>query len=439
MTPEYLGLAMMAALLVSIFAGFPIAFTLIVLPFVFGYPVMGNRLFSLLVSNTLGVMNDTVLAAVPLFIFMGLVLERAALMERLFLGFRRIMAPVPGCLYLSVLILCTLLAAATGIIGTSITLMGLMAAPVMMKSNYDTRLSAGTITAGGCLGMLIPPSVMLVVMGPVVGVSVARLFAAAIIPGLILSGLYTGYTLVRCLLNPRLGPPVPLEERTGSWAHNLKEFSFGAVPLVILIAATLGAILTGLATPTEAAGMGSLAAMGLAAVYRRLSVGLVKEAVFRTIQTTSMVMFLIVASIFYGSVFTHLGTTGLIARSLLGLPISPIFLFILMQVFIFLLGWPLEWPVIILIFCPMFLPIIKELGYNLVWFSIVVAVNLQTAFLSPPVAMAAYYLRGVVPSWSLKDIYLGMVEFMVLQSVGLIVVICVPSTSLWLPGILFGR
>lgn len=439
MSPEYLGLLMLGALLVSIFAGFPIAFTLIILTIAFGYPVMGKGLFSLLVSNTFGVMSEETFAAVPLFVFMGYVLERAGLMERLFRSLQQILAPVPGRLYLAVLLLCTLFAAATGIIGASVTIMSLMAAPIMIRSGYDARMSAGAIAAGGTLGILIPPSVMLVVMGPVMGISVSRLFAGAVIPGLILSILYIGYTMIRSLINPLLAPPIPPEERAASWVEVSKEFLAGVVPLMVLIFATLGSILIGLATPTEAAGIGSVAAIVLAIAYRRLSFKQLKEVVYNTILTSSMVLFLVTASVFYSALFTRLGTTTLIAQALLKLPIPPMGLIIIVMVVIFILGWPLEWPAVVLIFCPIFFPIVKDLGCDLLWFGILVAVNLQTAFLSPPVAMAAYYVKGVVPSWQLKDIYIGMFQFMMLQLIGLIIVLFVPATVLWLPNILYGR
>jgi tripartite ATP-independent transporter DctM subunit len=430
---------MLGTLLATIFAGFPIAFTLIILSIIFGFPVMGEGLFSLLVSNTLGVITEETFAAVPLFIFMGYILERVGLMDRLFRSFQQIVAPVPGALYLSVIVLCTLFAAATGIIGASVTLMSLIAAPIMIRSGYDVRMSAGAIAAGGTLGILIPPSVMLVVMGPVMGVSVAKLFAGAVIPGLILSGLYISYTLIRSLINQRLGPPIPAQERIVSRIEVLKDFVAGALPLAALIFATLGSILIGLATPTEAAGMGAVMALVLAIAYRRLSFRLLKEMVYNTIQTSSMVLILVMASVFFGAVFTHLGTTTFIAQTLLKIPLPPIGFIIMLMSVIFLLGWPLEWAPVVLIFCPIFLPIVKGLGFDVLWFSILVAVNLQTAFLSPPVAMAAYYVRGTVPSWELKDIYMGMLQFMMLQLVGLLLLLFFPSLALWLPTVLYGR
>ena len=439
MSPEYLGLVLLAALLTAIFVGYPIAFTLIILSFVFGYIGFGARVFDLMFFQTIGLMKEETLAAVPLFIFMGHLLEHAGLMERLFKAFQFILARLPGSLYLGVLFTATIFATATGIIGASVTVMGLMAAPVMMKANYDPKLSAGVITAGGTLGILIPPSVMLVVMGPVVGVSVIHLFAGAIIPGLLLSGLYIAYAMTRSFLNPKLGPPLPLEERATSYGQILKELLGGVIPMAFIIFAALGSIIFGLATPTEAAAMGASGALLLTILYRRLTLGVLRGAAYKTLQTSSLVLFLAVASNVYGAVFTRLGTSTMIAQSMLALPVPPLGMLALLMLVIFLLGWPLEWPAIILIFVPIFLPVVQELKFDLVWFSILVAVNLQTAFLSPPVAMAAYYLKAVAPKWELTQIYRGMFDFMILQVIGLAIVFFFPQVALWLPNYLFGK
>jgi tripartite ATP-independent transporter DctM subunit len=436
MSPEYLGLILLGSLLTGIFIGFPIAFTLIILAIVFGYIGFGPTVFYLMVFQTIGLMKEETLAAVPLFIFMGHVLEEAGLMERLFRSFQFILAPVRGSLYLGVLATSTLFATATGIIGASVTVMGMMAAPTMIRAGYDPRMSAGVITAGGSLGILIPPSVMLVVMGPVIGVSVIDLFAAAIIPGLILSGLYISYTMIVSFLKPELGPPLPLEERAESYGQIITEFLSGIVPLAVIIVAALGSIIMGMATPTEAAGMGATGAFLLTLAYRRMTWRRLHEATVKTLTTSSLVLFLAVASNIYGAVFTRLGTGTMIAEGLLALPLAPLALMALLMAVIFLLGWPLEWPAIIFIFIPIFLPVVLELEFNLVWFSTLVAVNLQTAFLSPPVAMAAYYLKAVVPTWQLADIYKGMFAFMMLQVIGLIIVFFFPDVALWLPRVL---
>jgi tripartite ATP-independent transporter DctM subunit len=317
--------------------------------------------------------------------------------------------------------------------------MGLMAAPAMMKAGYDPKLSAGCITAGGCLGILIPPSVMLVVMGPIVGASIIKLFAAAIIPGLILAGLYIAYALIRSHLDPKLGPPLPRDQWAKSVGQMLREFAAGIVPMAVIMFAALGSIIFGLATPTEAAAMGATGALVLTAAYRRFTWRGLREACLKTLETSSLVLFLAVASNIYGAVFTRLGTSTLMADALLSLPLPPSLMLIALLIVIFLLGWPLEWPAIVFIFLPIFLPVVEALKLDLVWFCTLVAVCLQTAFLSPPVAMAAYYLKAVAPKWELSQIYRGMFDFMLLQLLGLAIVFTWPETALWLPEKLFGK
>jgi tripartite ATP-independent transporter DctM subunit len=390
-----------------------------------------------MVFQTIGIMKEETLAAVPLFIFMGHVLEQAGLMERLFNAFRLILAPVRGSLYLGVLLTSTIFATATGIIGASVTVMGLMAAPAMTKARYDPKLSAGSIAAGGTLGILIPPSVMLVVMGPIVGVSIVELFAAAIVPGLMLATLYIGYAMIRSFINPKLGPPLPMAERATSYGQIVREFFAGVVPLAVIIFAALGSIIAGLATPTEAAAMGASGALLLTLCYGRLNYAMLRTASLQALQTSSLVLFLAVASNIYGAVFTRLGTSSMLANTLVSLPVPPLAMLAILMLVIFLLGWPLEWPAIIFIFLPIFIPVVQALKFDLVWFSTLVAVNLQTAFLSPPVAMAAYYLKAVAPDWELKDIYRGMFDFMLLQMLGLALLFFFPQIALWLPNLLF--
>ncbi len=439
MSPEMLGFVLLGALLTGIFIGFPIAFTLLILAIVFGTVGIGKQVFYLMYFQTVGLMGEETLAAVPLFVFMGHMLEQAGLMERLFKSFQFIFARVRGALFLGVLLTATVFATATGIIGASVTVIGLLAAPTMMKGKYDVAMSAGVITAGGCLGILIPPSVMLVILGPVLGVSVVRLFIAAIIPGLILSSLFIGYTLIRCYINHDLGPRLPEDQRPTSYLQVLKEFVSGIVPLAMIIFASLGSIIAGLATPTEGAAMAATGSILLTACYGRLSLENLKITGLKTLQTTSMICFLAVASNIYGAVFARLGTAGLITNTLLSLAVSPMVLVAILMVVIFILGWPLEWPAIVLIFVPIFYPVVEKMGFNLVWFATLVAVNLQTAFLSPPVAMAAYYLKGVAPDWDLKKIYSGMMQFMVLQCIGLAIVLFFPQVALWLPDLFFAK
>ena len=437
---EFLGLLMMISMIGIIFVGFPIAFTLLFIALVFGTIGLGSDLtFALAYLQIWGTMKDDILPAVPLFIFMGFMAERAGLMERLFWALRDVLAPVRGSLYIVVVLTATVFAMATGIVGAAVTVLGLMAAPVMLKAGYDARMSAGAIAAGGTLGILIPPSVMLVVMGPTIGVPVNLLYGAALGPGFLLAALYIVYCLVRSLLNPKLGPPVPLDERVTDPRKIVVEFIVGVVPITMLIAFTLGTILGGLATATEAASCGAFGATLLALLYRRLSFQVLKEAAIATMLTSSMVLFLAVASNIFGAVFTRLGASALVTGVLADLPFPDMGKLLLIMALIFILGWPFEWPAIVLVFLPIFLPVIQTLDLGMsslemmTWFGAIVAVNLQTAFLSPPVAMSAYYLRNVVPAWSLLTIYKGMAEFMVIQIVCLLMVIFWPAVVLWLP------
>jgi tripartite ATP-independent transporter DctM subunit len=434
-SPEVIGLVSLVVLFAAIFIGFPIAFTLIAVGLGIGYFALGDLALHLMTLQFFSVMRDPTLASVPFFLFMGYLLEQSGLMERLFRAVQLLLASLHGSLYLAVLITATIFAAATGIVGSSVTLLGVMAAPAMKRSGYDVRLSAGSIAAGGTLGILIPPSVMLIVMGPVVGVPTTDLFAAAIIPGLLLSGLYIIYTLTRCYINPKLGPPLPMDERE-TIAVVLKELLFGIAPVVVIILATLGVILAGIATPTDAGAVGAFAVLVLTLAYRRLTWQKLRSSVYSTLLVSSMILLLVAASNYFGAVFSRLGSATLIAESLLGLNFSPTIMLLLILAIIFVLGWPLEWVPIVLIVVPILLPLVQKLGIDLVWFCTLVAVCLQTAWLSPPVALSAYFLRGVVPDWPLKDIYAGMMQFMVLQIVGLLLVLFFPQLALWLPGVL---
>ncbi len=436
MSPEVLGLLALASLFFFILIGFPISFTLIFLSLVTGYIGIGKVVFNLMTLQFYSVMTDTVLSAVPFFLFMGYILESSGLMDRLFKAFQLMLARLPGSLYLAVTATATVFAAATGIVGSSITLLGVMAAPTMRESKYNVRLSAGCISAGGTLGILIPPSIMLVVMGPVVGVPVTDLFAAAIFPGLILASIYIGYTLIRCWINPELGPPLPLELRADSFAWVLKELCLGVIPVLTLILATLGSIMAGMATPTEGAAAGAFGSLVLTSVYRRLTwVGL-KSSVMRTVEISAMILLLVAASNFFGSVFSRLGSATMLTNVLMGLHLHPMVMLFLILALIFVLGWPLEWVPIVLIIIPVLMPLVRQMDYNLLWFCTLVAVTLQTAWLSPPVALSAYFLKGVVPNWELKDIYIGMMQFMVLQLVGMTLIVLFPAIATWLPALL---
>ena len=438
-SPATLGFILVAVMLFAIFIGFPISFTLIFLGFVFGYLGFGPLVFYLMTLQFSMVMTEQALAAVPLFVFMGIMMEQAGLMERLFSSVQLMLARVRGSLYYAVLFVSVIFAAATGIVGASVTILGIMASKSMNKSGYDVRLAAGTITAGGTLGILIPPSIMLVVMGPIMEIPVTDLFAAAIIPGILLALLYAGYTTLRCWQNPSLGPVLPVEMRATSMKQVWIEFFLGLVPPAALVFAALGSILFGFATPTEAAGCGAMGAILLSLAYKKLTFSKLQGVLVKTLEITALIMVLVAASNFFGSVFSRLGTPMVLTEFLLNLEVNKYFILFIVMAMIFLLGWPLEWVPIVLIIIPIILPLIESLGFNLTWFAILVAVNLQTAWLSPPVALSAYFLKGVVPEWDLKDIYIGMMQFMVLQIIGLILIIVFPQLVLWLPTLIYGQ
>ncbi|MGI9402119.1 MAG: TRAP transporter large permease, partial [Rhizobiaceae bacterium] len=386
-----------------------------------------------------GTMMEQTLAAVPLFVFMGFMMEQAGLMERLFRSVQLILARMRGSLFVAVLFVSVIFGAATGIVGASVTILGIMAATTMNRSGYDVRLAAGTITAGGTLGILIPPSIMLVVMGPVLEVPVTDLFAAAILPGIMMAVLYLVYALGRCWLNPSLGPPVPEDEMPEGRAHVWREFFLGLVPPSVLIAFAMGSILFGWATPTEGAGMGAFGSILLCLGYGKFTWKNTFSALQRTLEISVLILFLVAASNFFGAVFSRLGTPQMITEYLLVLDLSAGWIIVMILALIFVLGWPLEWVPIVLIILPILYPVLQALEINITWFAILVAVCLQTAWLSPPVALSAYFLKGVVPDWDLKDIYLGMMQFMVIQLIGLAIVFLIPSIATWLPAYLYGN
>lgn len=436
MSEEWLGIFSLVILFTAIFIGFPIAFTLVAIALGVGYAALGPIALHLMTIQFFSVMKETSLASVPFFLFMGYLLEQSGLMERLFRGIQQLLAGVKGSLYIAVLVTATIFAAATGIVGSSVTLLGVMASPSMKKSGYDVRMSAGAITAGGTLGILIPPSVMLIVMGPVVGVPTTDLFAAAVIPGFMLAGLYIAYCVGRSYLDPSLGPPIPEDERLASVAAVVKELVLGVLPVVVVIMATLGAILAGIATPTDAGACGAFVVFVMTIVSGTMTWQKLKKSVYATLEVSSMILLLVAASNYFGSVFSRLGSANMIAEALLNLPFPPTIMLILILALIFVLGWPLEWVPIVLIVVPILLPLVTKLGIDLTWFCMLVAVCLQTAWLSPPVALSAYFLKGVVPDWKLNDIYAGMMQFMVLQLIGLGLLLAFPQLALWLPSVL---
>jgi tripartite ATP-independent transporter DctM subunit len=438
MTDPQLGLLMLGLFIFAILLGFPIAFTLMALGLSFGLMGMGDLVFQLLVQRTFAVMSNDVLISVPLFVFMGYIVERANILDRLFHSIQLAAGPMPASLAVATLVTCALFATATGIVGAVVTLMGLLAYPAMLRAGYDTKLSAGVVCAGGTLGILIPPSIMLILYGATAGVSVVKLYAAAFLPGFMLAGMYMVYVMGRALLNPSLAPKLPKEQRNVPFLKIIVALATSFFPLATLILAVLGAILFGLATPSEAASMGALGSMVLAVAYRALTWQRLKESVFLTARTSAMVCWLFIGSFLFSSVFGYLGGQSVIEQFVLSLNLSPVMFMIVAQAIIFLLGWPLEWTEIIIIFVPIFLPLLKLFNIDPLFFGILVALNLQTAFLSPPVAMAPFYLKGVAPAHvSINEIFAGVMPFMYIVIISMITLYIFPNIALWLPSVLY--
>jgi tripartite ATP-independent transporter DctM subunit len=438
MTDPQIGVGMLLFFILIIMLGFPIAFTLVAMGVFFGYYAMGDHIFQLLVQNTFDIMSNDVLVAVPLFLFMGYIVERANIIDRLFYSIQLAARHVPGSMAVAALITCAVFATATGIVGAVVTLMGLLAFPAMLKAGYDTKLSAGVICAGGTLGILIPPSIMLIVYAATAGVSVVKLYAAAMLPGMLLAGLYVVYVVGRVVINPKLAPKLPEEEANVPIAQVVYQLLTSFFPLAILISCVLGAILFGLATPSEAAAVGALGGLVLAVAYHALTWTRLKEAVFLTARTTAMVCYLFVGSWTFSSVFSYLGGHHVVEHLVLSLNLGTVTFLMLTQFIIFLLGWPLEWTEIIIIFVPIFLPLLHHFNVDPIFFGVLVALNLQTSFLTPPMAMSAYYLKGIAPpNVQLMDIFRGVMPFLAMVLLAMVLVYNFSGLVEWLPRYLY--
>jgi tripartite ATP-independent transporter DctM subunit len=440
LSPEALGIAMLALMVVAILIGFPTAFTLMSLGVTFGFLGIGFVVFDLVVQRTFFVMQNDVLVAIPLFLFMGYLVERAGIVDKLFKSVQLLMGGLPGAIAIATLLTGALFATATGIVGASVTLLGLLALPAMMRRGYNVSFGSGVIVAAGTLGILIPPSVLLILYGFIAGVSVPRLYAAAFIPGLMLVGFYLLYVVLRAWRNPGLAPAMPIEERSVPLGQILWMMVTGLLPILTLILFVLGAIFFGFATPSEAAALGSLGGLVLAAMHRRLTFSMLKESLFLTVRASAMVGWLLVGSSIFAAVFARLGGAAVVGEFLDGLGLDPIQFVILIQVVIFLLGWPLEWTEITIIFLPLFLPLLLANNVDLVWFGVLAAVNMQTAFLSPPVAMSAYYLMNVAPKGILlNQIFKGMYPYIGLQIAAIVLLYIFPGLATWLPNVIYGE
>lgn len=447
MSDPIIALLMLGIFIVFIFLGFPIAFTLMAMGIGFGFyayftpdqMMWDNRILYLFTQNTFSVMNNDVLISIPLFLFMGYIIERANILDKLFLSLQVGLRFLPGSMAVAALITCALFATATGIVGAVVTLMGLIALPPMLKAGYDQKLASGVITAGGTLGILIPPSILLIVYAATASVSVVKLYAAAIIPGFTLALLYVVYIIVRATLNPSLCPKPKDVDHYTLWDSVVLVFK-AFVPLAALIMAVLGSILLGLATPSEAAAMGALGGIILAVIYRAFTWQRLRESVYLTARTSAMVCFLFVGAATFASVFSYLGGEHVVKDFMLALNLSPVQFLLLSQLLIFILGWPLEWSEIIIIFVPIFLPLLPLYGVDPILFGILIAINLQTSFLTPPMAMSAYYLKGVAPkNLQLVTIFKGCMPFVGMVLFTLAMTYVYPAMVTYLPDHFFNQ
>jgi tripartite ATP-independent transporter DctM subunit len=435
-----LGIIMMCIMIFAIFIGFPVAFTLMALGVLFGLPSMGGHVFDLMVQRAFAVMNNDVLVSLPLFMLMGYVMERAGIMDRMFHSYRLLFGPLPGAIALATMFVGTIFGIASGIVGAGVTLMGVLALPPMLRAGYSVELAAGTITSTGTLGILIPPSVMLIVYAATAGVSIVKVYAGAFGPGFLMSGLFLLYIFVICLIKPSMGPPLPKEERNVPWSRILWEVAVSSIPIGILTFVVLYVIIVGWTTATEAAAIGSFLAFLIAAGYRKLNWTMIAESVRLTGRTTAMVCWLFVGASLFAAVFARLGAQAKLEEWVLGMGLGSSGFLWVSQLIIFLLGWPLEWTEIIVIFIPIFLPLLKTFHIDPILFGVMTAVNLQTSFLSPPVAMAAFYLKGIAPSYiTLNQIFNGMYPFLAIQILTLFLTWYWPEMTLWLPRYLYGE
>lgn len=452
MTNPEVAIFMLCLFIGLVLLGFPIAFTLLAMGVAFGYyayysegsvstlsDVFDNQIFYLLNQNTYSVMENDILVAIPLFLFMGYVVERANIVNRLFSSLQMAARNLPGSMAIAALLTCAVFSTASGIVGAVVTLMGLLAFPAMADANYRKDFAAGVICAGGTLGILIPPSIMLIVYAAIGELSPLRLYAAAVFPGMLLAGLYIVYVVIRVWLNPAIAPKPDMKDAP-STAKIYLNLLTSFLPLTLLILLVLGSILGGLATPAEAAAMGAMGGLVLAVLYRSLSWVKVKESVYLTAKSTAMVCWLFVGSWTFASVFSYLGGHDIIEHWVLAMDLKPWQFLIMAQLIIFVLGWPLEWSEILIIFVPIFLPMLDTFGVNPYFFAMLIALNLQTSFLTPPMAMSAYYLKGVLKNKiELMTIFRGIMPYLGIVIFTMFLMYMFPGIALWLPEVLFGE
>ena len=446
MSVEVLTILMFITLMASIALGHPLAVTLAAVATVFGLIDNGfdvSALLGLFANNAWGIFLNYTLVAIPLFIFMAQILDRSKVSEGLFDALYQVLGGLRGGLGMAVIVVSTVFAATTGIIGASVVAMGLMAGPALLRRGYDRGLGAGIICSSGTLGILIPPSIMLVVYGGLTGqkeTSVGNLFAAAILPGLLLSAMYLLYVGVRCYMNPKMGPPIPKEDRTATFGQKVSMTMKNFVPPFGLILTVMGTILAGIATPTEAAALGCIGALILAMATRKLDWDVITQSCISTARTTAMIMALFVGGKFFSVVFLSMGGGDVVADVLLGMDVSPYVVFLIMMAVVFVMGMFIDWAAILLVVVPIFTPIALDLDFNPLWFAMMVCINLQTSFLTPPFGYALFYFKGVAPpEYTMGDVYRGIIPFVAIQIIGLATLIFFPEIITWLPGIFFGN
>jgi len=435
--PYTICLLMVVAMVFFLILGYPVAFVLGGIATIFGLLFIGPSVISLSMFKVYGTFSDYLLVAVPLFVFMGVVIEKSGLATRLYDAMHVLLGRLPGGLAVTTVVTSTIFAAATGVINASVVTMGLLALPAMLKYKYSKSLATGSIAAGGTLGVIIPPSVLILIYGPVAGVSVGQLFMGAIIPGLLLSLLYVVYVIIHCYIKPSDGPPLPREEVDIPWKDKMKLLATSVLPVGLLMLAVLGTMFFGIASPTEAAGMGALASVILAAAYKKLSFKSLKESVYQTASVSAMTFMILLGAAFFTTVFIRLGGSQVVESILLGLPFPAWGILFTMLAVIFVMGMFLDAIAIIMIAIPIISPIALSLGYDPVWFAIMVMVTMQAGFLSPPFALAIFYLKGVAPpEISTGDIYKGVMPFIGIILLTVVILFFIPSIITWLPNLM---
>ena len=438
MTEFWVPLAVLfGGLFIGLALGLPMSFTLgssaIITTFFFWGP---NALYAA-ASSVYGMMRNLVLVAMPLFIIMAAVLEKSGIADALYDAMSQWIGPLRGGLAIATVAICTVIAAMSGVTTAGTVTMGLIALPIMLRKGYDKTIAIGGILAGGALGILIPPSVSFIIFGMLTRTSIGKLFAGGLIPGLILSLMYMSYIGIRCYFQPHLGPPVPKEERLPF--RQKVVLSRGLILPVLLIIAVLGSIFGGIASPTESAAIGAAGAIACAAINRRFSWKMLREAAYRTFAVNGMIMWILFGAIVYANVFIATGGPDLIKQTILGLNVPPIVIIFFMQVTYFILGCLIDEITMLLLTLPVYIPILTALGYDPVWFGVLFMVNMQMAYLTPPFGFTLFYMKGVAPPQvTIVDIYKSVIPFVSLQWIGLLLVLFFPQLALWLPNVVFG-